>query len=1287
MKIIYTLSIVLISTFFTKASNNFNNASTIVINSLQPAIYNSNNPTLFKFVATQAQMQIDVQSTTNLDAVVEVFDLSKRKPTLIQTQDNTYTGDIETITLNNLIIGQEYGVTVENYTTTNTGNFTINVSNVTYIAPPINDEPSGAIELTTVSSLGILSNNNLNYTYFTTFGSTFDATLPVPANCADANSSANDVWFKVKVPANGIFTVAPSYGKSTFVDASMALYSGTPGALNFISAVDDVDDLLLPSLTTSLLIPNTYVYIRYWNNAQARGNGGISIFAGANDGSSCSDALEVCDFNGVNGTYIGSTISTTRPCNMAGNSEAPNGPFGACPNASNAWNTSCSGASPLKDVTIDNNLWIKFTASLASITLNLTTSNCSRTNKPGVQMQIFSASGSCCGFEAVSDFIEPAANSGGSISATGLTPGQSYYLMIDPWGNNKCDFVVTGSSGVSFGDVFADKLNVCAGQPVTITGPTGATGYTWTASPGPNPSGTTNVITVSPTVTTTYSLDMTGFCASANTTKTVTITVGNLSPVISPATLTACKGGTTTYSVPSLAGSTYVWVVAGGTFTGQGTNTIIVTWGVGATGSVSITQTSSAGCSGTNAVNGISLVSAPKADFSYPNSPVCDNVLLLSYTLGAGATAGNFTVSPLGAAHLNGNVLPSVSPFSGTYTMTNTIVASGGCPGDVKTATFTINPSPTPTITSTNTSVCAGATGTYTVPATTNTIVWTVTGGVIASGQGTGTLTVTWGSGASGTVTIKQTSPQGCIGSNVMNVTINALPTAFIPTISPNDTICSGNTITISAAPQVNVVSTVYPTATGGVALGTINYTSLLLTTGTTATTVTYYIETKSTAGCVSKTTRDSVKVVVNPLPLAPILSYMPNDSICFGLVDTLNVVAVPGVITEVFGSATGGLPKDTLNWITPPIVANTTYYFETKIIATGCKSNTRRDSVNIAVLPLPPHPTIKGSPIDSICLKDSIWLKAFVTGTGNTVKWYTTNTGGVTIGKDSLKVSPPITTTYYVEVKNKYGCKAAETRDTMKIWVLPLPDLPKLTAALQEICEGDSIVLKATVKPTTATIFWLNGTQWKDTIQRGPDFTSPVLTSSTTYYMGSISKDGCKNDGAFEVLPVVVKPLPHVTISSNLPDNIVYVDQAIKFTANPGIYDIYKWYVDANEVFVGGPEFETQDLKEAETIKVLVIQKGCPNWGENNIKVKVLPISNAFTPNNDGKNDLFLKGLDLQIFNRWGQLLYKGNEGWDGKYKGNTVAAGTYYFSIRIKKLNSEEVVEKSGSVTVVQD
>ena len=64
-----------------------------------------------------------------------------------------------------------------------------------------------------------------------------------------------------------------------------------------------------------------------------------------------------------------------------------------------------------------------------------------------------------------------------------------------------------------------------------------------------------------------------------------------------------------------------------------------------------------------------------------------------------------------------------------------------------------------------------------------------------------------------------------------------------------------------------------------------------------------------------------------------------------------------------------------------------------------------------------------------------------------------------------------------------------------------------------------------------------------------------------------------------------------------------------------------------------------------------------------------------GFTPNNDGKNDMFtpipvgIKSYNyFRIFNRWGQMIFsttRQNKGWDGMTGGKELPAGVYVWMI----------------------
>jgi gliding motility-associated-like protein len=82
--------------------------------------------------------------------------------------------------------------------------------------------------------------------------------------------------------------------------------------------------------------------------------------------------------------------------------------------------------------------------------------------------------------------------------------------------------------------------------------------------------------------------------------------------------------------------------------------------------------------------------------------------------------------------------------------------------------------------------------------------------------------------------------------------------------------------------------------------------------------------------------------------------------------------------------------------------------------------------------------------------------------------------------------------------------------------------------------------------------------------------------------------------------------------------------------------------------------------------------------------------VPNAFTPNSDGKNDIFEIGgyypcedLTLYIFNRWGELIYKKSGQhitWDGGYMDHRVKLEVYVYILQGKFIN------QNGTITVIR-
>ena len=112
---------------------------------------------------------------------------------------------------------------------------------------------------------------------------------------------------------------------------------------------------------------------------------------------------------------------------------------------------------------------------------------------------------------------------------------------------------------------------------------------------------------------------------------------------------------------------------------------------------------------------------------------------------------------------------------------------------------------------------------------------------------------------------------------------------------------------------------------------------------------------------------------------------------------------------------------------------------------------------------------------------------------------------------------------------------------------------------------------------------------------------------------------------------------------------------------------------------------------------RVTVSTRVCSVSDTINVNFKKCPgflyIPNAFTPNGDGKNDLFkvpgdLNELRMEIYNRWGELLFRtvtGSDGWDGTFKGTDQPIGTYIYFVRYKD-QQNILKELKGTITLLR-
>jgi len=154
----------------------------------------------------------------------------------------------------------------------------------------------------------------------------------------------------------------------------------------------------------------------------------------------------------------------------------------------------------------------------------------------------------------------------------------------------------------------------------------------------------------------------------------------------------------------------------------------------------------------------------------------------------------------------------------------------------------------------------------------------------------------------------------------------------------------------------------------------------------------------------------------------------------------------------------------------------------------------------------------------------------------------------------------------------------------------------------------------------------------------------------------------------------------------------------SVSFTNTSVNADSYTWVLNGNEfaVSTGVAQLFTE---EGEYIVTLIARntEGCIDSLTRTIIVFAGDIQflmpNTFTPNEDGKNDIFkvasfgLVEMQGTIYNRWGEVLFNWDgvdKGWDGNYKGRLCQDGVYFYRIIAKDIFNK-VHERIGSVLLL--
>ncbi len=791
-------------------------------------------------------------------------------------------------------------------------------------------------------------------------------------------------------------------------------------------------------------------------------------------------------------------------------------------------------------------------------------------------------------------------------------------------------------------------VTICPGSSTQLNASGGAT-YSWAPTTGLSNPNIANPI-ASPASTTAYFVTVTaaGGCTQVDF---VTVSVSMVLNVNAGADASSCAGQGTTLN--ATGATNYTWTPATGLSDPNIFNPVAAP---ATTTTYTVTGTDGNGCSGTDAVV-VTVNNAPTANAG-ADAAVCVG---LSTTLN-GTGGVSYSWSPV-AGLSDPAIFNPVATSAATTTYTLTVTDANGCT-DTDDMIVTVNPLP-PASAGPDMPVCTGSSVTITASGGTQ-YLWTPVTELSNANVAAPVCTPT----AARTYTVTVTDVNGCVATDDMDVTINPLP---IANAGADVTICQNSTTTLGAS---GGVSYSWSPVTG------LSDPLIVNPDASPAATTTYTVTATDANSCSST---DDVDVIVTPS--APVNAGIDGEA-CLG-----GSVSLSATGNGVSFSWSPALGLDNANIATPVATpASTTQYTVTMTDANNCTSS---DDVTVTINPIP----VAAFSAASVCNGIPTVFTNQSTVSSGTIATYNWDFGD---GNTSAVTSPsntyslPGTYSVQLDIVSDKGCVNSTTQN---ITVYPLP-VVDFEAVPTSGCAPLDVQLN-----DLSTIASGNNVSWLWNIE------------SVGTVNGQTTSQSFSNVGLYDVTLTVTSDQGCQTILTQTDFITVDPKPVAQFFANPDYTEILYPEVVFTDLSTGAPtqwnwDFGTGDVSTVQSptysfpdtgvftvLLEIFNQYGCSDTVSHTVVITpsfTIYVPNAFTPDGDGINDVFLpKGMgwrdyELRVYSRSGTQIFSTFdplEGWDGtvNHKGKITIADVYVWRIYVRDKNNRKQDYK-GIVTLVR-
>ena len=264
-------------------------------------------------------------------------------------------------------------------------------------------------------------------------------------------------------------------------------------------------------------------------------------------------------------------------------------------------------------------------------------------------------------------------------------------------------------------------------------------------------------------------------------------------------------------------------------------------------------------------------------------------------------------------------------------------------------------------------------------------------------------------------------------------------------------------------------------------------------------------------------------------------------------------------------------------------------------------------------------------------------------------------------------------------------GCNVFSTKVTINF----LDNLALTASNDTAVCAGASFNLAAFSNGTGTSFAWTPAASVTNPTAAS---TAAAITANTTFRV-TATLNGC-----IRTEEVIVTTRPNPVVNAGADVTILAGDET-ELSGSSNVSAASISWTPATGLSTPGV-YNTWAKPAQTTTYTLTVTDNNKCFGKDDVVVTVLPycleVMNAFTPNGDGQNDLWMvtKGtscvtkVEINVYNRYGQLVFTNRNytnNWDGKVNGKDLPDGTYYYRNIYTLINGRKA-ELKGDVTILR-